>query len=584
MADNTKIENQLDSSLEATSNTSTTPQQQTVEATWVQAEPEIQATTAVAPELIENREQAQEQVIQTQQDAIENTKEIKENLESDAQQRIEEDKQAAEEAIKSQEEFTETQQDLIKQKDEDIAAIQEEIDRKNEERAKRDVAAINREAEDAKKLNDLALELQKRKDEETIMNAKKAVELEKQKSAWSFNKLGLGFSNGIIVQAQQIATEWATRLATLQVQANFNQTKLKIEANKVQAEYSRQVNGVIDKYVDIQLQNDQDIIERIDETNNNLLLSQREKQLKIEEIKREWRENKRQTEDNLKNDQIKLSDKLISQTEKIEERFRLIQEEGKQQANIRIDTWELSRMMPQEIVKLEEELGLPVGTLKTQETTKIQVATRNIYDNLIGRDYNISNMEEIISDTRTQMRQGKTLNEAITFAINEELKTNPDFQRQKRLKAAEQQAKMNKALGIWGAWATAWAQPSQAERDAFLEAGWKSSDLKNLIKTGWLPAATQALRRKNKAFQEAATVSLDKLAKETWAFQWEEEARDALLNTLDALEKAWYSSQETIDLIQKETETIVEVDEDNQEIRFLNDSLGGNELFHTIKF
>ena len=516
---------------------------------------------------------------QMQEDALAATQERADELEAKRQQELADAEARKNEKIKQEEEYRKKQEDLIKEKEKEVWDVQAEIDRKAEQAKQAEIDLLEKEKADALKLQQAKNELQEQKDAEAIRQAEIQVEVDRQRAAIAYNKLWLSFSSGIIQQSQAISDNAAIKIATLKTEANFNQTQAAADLNKIQFEYTRSINETIDKYTTIQLNNKKDIAERINATKTNLLLNNKEKQDRENELIDEYNELKTTTAKELAAEQERLADKAIAQAQAIENRYKAEQAEKKTATDTEITQWMLSRMTDIEIAAKEKELWLPAGTLKAQEKDQMLSSIRTAYDGLIWKDYAISNVDKIMSNTQSYMKQWKTMYEALTLAINEDLKTNPTYLSMQRAEKAKRDATISSAYSSdwWasGTWYTA------AERDAFLAAWGKTSDLKNLEKTWGIQAATKALLKWDKVLQEAADNALKDLKWQTWAFENIDEAKIYLENAIDVLDKAWYTGQEILNRIWTEADIRVEVDKENQKINFYNKGLMWEDLILT---
>lgn len=440
--------------------------------------------------------QAREQVVEKQEEAIAVTEKTADELAAETAKRIEKDKAREEERIKQEEEFRAQQAGIIWEADVAVAETQEEIDRLAKERAERDVTVIEDEAKQAANLNQAALELQKKKDEEAIFFAERNVEIEKQKSAWAFNKLWLSFSSWVILQSQDIATRWALQIATLKVQANFNQTKLQLEASKIQSDYTKETNRIIDKYTDIQIKNKQDIATRIENTNNNLLLNEEQKQAEINRLKDEFVSSSRELSDEMNAEQERLADKWIKQAQDLEGTLTDAENVAKDEFNRRVSNWTYFNLSNSEKNRLSQEMWIDLSEMEASVDTTINSAVRAMFDTIVWPDQTIPNQPQILSDIKWLLtKSGYSLERAINEVTLPQIRETEWFkaiEAEKERKETLQQLQIEKAKADIERtkWLTA-AQKNIAKKG--LNA-WVSSAsllwLTNKITKGWTFDAT----------------------------------------------------------------------------------------------
>lgn len=352
--------------------------------------------------------------------------------------------------------YYDKKESLIKKAWEDVAAIQDKRTELIAEREARDLDILAREKENiiARQEEEIALakqeqELQKVKDDNAIIQAQAQIEIDKQKSAWAFNKLWLWFSSWIILQSQNIATQWAAKIAELKVQASYNQAKIWVDIaklmediNKTQIEYTKAVNSTIDKYTDLDLQNEADIIDRINTVNDNLLLNSKDKQDAINKLKKEYRQNKLDLADKLIKEQEDITDKQLETARAIEAERNLLIAKETEKTNTDMETWNIMRMTPSQISQKEIELNLPQWTLMTTLSNNITVEIRKQFDNLLWKDYSIDNISQLVNLSKELMKQGRSFEEAISQVVDKKAKTTELYTKSLDLKQTE----INKAL------------------------------------------------------------------------------------------------------------------------------------------
>ena len=387
--------------------------------------PDSTGNTEVTP----TAQEAASNAIKSQNDALKATQKRADNLTAETVAKIKQDTATKNGDIARTKNFADAKKKQINSTDTQIAAEQAKVNTIANDRKNRDVAVLKAQADAEKEANKQAIALQHSKDNEAIAIAKQQTELDQQKSAWAFQKLWLWFSSWIILQSQQIATNWAHKIATLKTQANYNQAQIKLEASKIQVSYTKQTNAIIDKYTDVQLANKQDIINRIDKTNNNLLMTEQDKQNNISKIEKEYRANTRATADKMHSEQERLADRANQQATDLENKLKAKQNEGRAELDNQLASWDIMRMTPAEISAKEVELWMQPWTISAKVGLAVSKAIRWQFDKFIWKDYMPLNMPTLVSDVQEWMKTWQTFDEAINTVMANELKGNAKYKK-----------------------------------------------------------------------------------------------------------------------------------------------------------
>lgn len=250
---------------------------------------------------------------------IQRTEETIEAAPLEKQERLIEEAATKDERTIQAGEFAQKREGIIEAKSEAIAQTEEDIQKLATDRAVRDADALNRvKTAELTKAN-LIVEEQRLTNKISEVEAETKIETAKQQATWAFNKLWLGFSSGIILEVQRIATKGATELAKLKVTGARLLASTRLDVAKLEQSYSAQINNTIDKYTDISIANKKDTIQRISDVQNNLLLNSKQKEDAINKIEDGFRSDTRKIEDDYRTEQERLSDKLIDQTFTLQE-------------------------------------------------------------------------------------------------------------------------------------------------------------------------------------------------------------------------------------------------------------------------
>lgn len=250
-----------------------------------------------------------------------------------AADRLIEDEATKDEALLQAKEFAEEREGIIEEKDVAIAETEAQIAKLSQDRAVRDAEALTS-VKDAEILKaQLIVEEQRLKNQIAEEKAETKIETAKQQATWAFNKLGLGFSSGIILEVQRIATRGATALALVKITGAKLLADTQIAVAKLEQDYSTEINRTIDKYTDLWINNKQNSIQRIANVQNNLLLNSKQKEDAINKIKAGFKSETRKIEDDMRNDQERLADKQVQQARVLEGQVVALQNQEKAAIN-----------------------------------------------------------------------------------------------------------------------------------------------------------------------------------------------------------------------------------------------------------
>ena len=367
---------------------------------------------------------------------IEQTQQAQEEAQEIAEQRQAEDIKRAQEDVQRAISDDEKRQEIIDVADEWQKEIEEEISEISQERADRDVKQLEGQRDIALEKANLELSEQKMKNERAIKAAEVNIDVEKQKASWAFNKLWLGFSSGIILEVQRIATLWATKVAELRVTAARMEAETAIQISELEFEYAKEINGVIDRNLDIQIKVKEDAIKRIERTQTNKLLSETEKQDRIDEIRDEYIKTTRKNEDNLRIEQERLSDKAIKQAQALNKEVQADRNIKLKELDRDLQSGVIAQLTSLEVANRERELWLTPWTIDATMGNSIAKSVRGLYKAAGYWKVKINDMEGIIVEAKKNMQYGASFQEAVNAAYNSSIKWNAEIARIDRARTA----------------------------------------------------------------------------------------------------------------------------------------------------
>lgn len=298
-------------------------------------------------------------------------------------------------------------------------------------------------AQDKKKL-EAAAELQRIKDERAIVQANAQIELDKQKSAWAYNKLWLGMSSWIINESQRIATDWIAKITEIKAQMNYNErlldvetAKINLEMEQIQLDYNNQISSTINKYSN-RIDDMEDSVEtQILDTQNNLLLNADEKDAKITELLNQYRTDKDWLERQHIDDMLWIKEKWLEYAKEVEVQLEKKKVKDLENLSQAVVNWRTASMTQEEIYTEEDRLGLPRWTIYQKQTEMVMGNMREFVDNTIWKDFIINNPDFIQVEAEKLMKQWQTLEQATRTATANYVKNTTEYKSMSKLKQAQ---------------------------------------------------------------------------------------------------------------------------------------------------
>lgn len=439
----------------------------------------------------------QKELIDKQNSELEaNKNKLAEDLKKDNEKYLADLEKAKAEQIKAQEDASNKIKEL---EDEETKRAKKIIDDQNAQMLReKEVAVADLEASKAQ---------QRLVDEENIRQHKITVEVEKQQSAWAFNKLWLAFSSWIILQSQKIAQDWAYQIARLKSDLVKNQTSLEKDIIQVQNDYTSMINDNINKYNDLVSEFKRSAIDRINSITLNKLANSEDLLKEKKSVADDFRKTITDLEAQFRQDQRTLADDAVKNAEAIRINSDRIKNEKLTQLEWQLSSWNLSRMSPTDIAKLEQELWLSQWEIQAKVNTWITSSIRAELDKIAWADYYPENMNELVRKVNEEMKAWRDFQTALNTVISREKATNPN------IKKAVEEKKIKDNLD---------AEKLKLERDKFEFDKWvTSSEFKETYWTelntsdfNWTPWTMRTDRHNN------PTAFTTDIAKQAWLIEW----------------------------------------------------------------
>jgi len=353
-------------------------------------------------------------------------------------------------------------QDLLTKQDEKLSLLEDERRVRLEDEKAWEVERLQKEKDlsmrlaeaDREKL-EASQEYQRIQNENSIIEAEAAIEIERQQSAWAYQKLWLGFSSWIINQSQQIATDWIAAIAQIKAKMSYNEaftwveiSKVGIELEKANLQYSWLINQTINTYSDKLDDLDEQAEKRIQDTTKSLLLSTQEKEEAIDGILKDYRSEVGDLERQHIDDMIKIQDRWYKYQIDIQNQIEKDQGLAKENINDKITSWALFEMNDVELDTLARKAWLNLIDLTSIKKSSIAKSVSANVSKMMGEGYITSEetRAEINGNVHRLMEGWSTLEEATAIATKQVLSETPEYKaRQSAVSLEERKFAFDKA-------------------------------------------------------------------------------------------------------------------------------------------
>lgn len=377
--------------------------------------------------VVDNQAEVDNQIIESQREAYDYNQDVETQIQSNFDENQQSTQEYAEDRIKRTEEYYNKNEELIRNQNNEIQKIEESQLETYWDRVSRDTVLLNQ-----KKNSDITYlraqqAKQKSDNEDNIRQARQNVELEKQKSAWAYQKLGLGFSSGIINQSQQIATDWIADIANIKATMTLNEAQMASKISDVEYNYATLVNRNIDNYVDKIDSIKKDMRNRIAETNKSMVLNSFSKKNEIEEIEQWAREQKKMAEQEHITAMQETKAKGIEYLQDIQSSIAQRNQKELAKLDTMLQNGTIASMTPEQIAQKEKELGIPAGTINTQLNQSIAQKLTAQMDAMTWGS--IMPLDPSLIDEVKQEMEMRWLgwDDAVNTVVDREARTNPEF-------------------------------------------------------------------------------------------------------------------------------------------------------------
>ena len=341
----------------------------------------------------------------------------------------------AQDATASAQEFAKANEAIINKGDASIAqAEQSKIDLLWTQNSK-EIALLKSQADAEKEYLKVQQEATRLSNEQAIKDAKYNTEILRQQSAWAYNKLGLNVSSGIINESQTIANQWLEKIARIQVDANLQDAQYNYQIKDASIKYTQMINASIDKFSNAIMDIKTSAINRITETQRNLLQNSRDKNKSIEEIKNSLRLELKTAEREHMTDMQTIRDKGIEYATGVANTVTAIYNQGKASINEKILNGSIYTATTSQLIEMAKWANMTLDEVLSLKNSAISQKAGEVASTIMWADFILTGVErnEISDQVKYLMSSWRTLQEATEIAVKRVLANNSEYKNKQAL-------------------------------------------------------------------------------------------------------------------------------------------------------
>ena len=290
---------------------------------------------------------------------------------------------AAQEALAAQ------QKALLEKQAADLQALSTEFEQKQKEKLARYEDTVRPQLIAEQEYNKANLAKAQVDQDAAIQQAKIDQEVARAQAAISLGKLGLTLSTSGITQVQQIFTQGATALAKVKVDGAVNLAWLKAKIVETEMNHALKINAAIDSANEAILSKKEQTIKDIFQIQNNIILTDKEKEQKINALTKDMLSHKQETAQKL----YTIARESTAEVERLADKFKSDltkkQTEKKTEVTAMMNTGFWHTLTPTQKAQYEKEAWLVAWQASSMADSTTTEALKNALE-YIGKDFWLS--------------------------------------------------------------------------------------------------------------------------------------------------------------------------------------------------
>lgn len=310
-----------------------------------------------------------------------------------------------------------------------------------------------------KEKNDIENARLRTEQEKAVKEAKAQVEISLATSRMWFARMGLSFSSWVILNAQKIATDWITNIVNIETEYTYKQQELGIKnrqidlwISKIKNDYAKSMVETNNTYAAKALETRQWLEVQIDSINSNLLKSKQEKDKEINDLLKNYRNDKLTNEKSYISDIQAIKDKGLAYAKELQWEIDKDRQIASGKINNFISTWAWANKSPDEKSKLAAEAWLSVSEVQAMEDKAVWDTIYTKVKEVMPDGYTVwfDQFKQIKEKIKQYTQMGYNIYDASNVAVKDVLWSTPEY----KLKSTYETDKYKPKAVSWG-WAKA---------------------------------------------------------------------------------------------------------------------------------
>lgn len=204
------------------------------------------------------------------------------------------------------------------------------------------------------RLNAIAEE-QRVKNQSAIHKAEVDNEIANQNALVNLSKFGLTFSTAAVNTVMRINQKGNNELAEVKVMAARLEAETKIQAEAVILDHALKIQTMANDATDKITESKKRVVDAINQTQENILLTDIQKQDKINNIIDTFRTERKAIENDVYITASKINNDSVNQAKELREQLQKSMDRYKEQLKMMTESGVISQKTPEEIAKMEEK-------------------------------------------------------------------------------------------------------------------------------------------------------------------------------------------------------------------------------------
>lgn len=277
--------------------------------------------------------------------------------------------------------------------------------------------------------NAAAIQYAQQKEESDIQQAKAQSYIDQQNAIMTASIHGGAMSGGMINQITKISSQGIQNLATIQSKSNLDIASLKVQATQIEINHQQKLQDYISQANEQILTHTENTTSKISDIQNNVLLTEKQKNDAINKTLDDFSKTKRGIEDDLLSKARTHAQDTISATNDLQKNIDAIQTKRKDYLTNMITSGQANNITPQ----MEVQAWVPVGSSTKMMNNQISSLITKALDStwatawVTSSNFSSSEIVAIQTNVISLIKQGYSMETAVKMSINDIAKNKPEI-------------------------------------------------------------------------------------------------------------------------------------------------------------